>query len=155
MASVGEALQRAVFRALRDDASLAALFVGGEARIFDRVPPPDSDDSLQANRRKPAFPYITIGDDELIDDGNGCARAWEATCTVHVWSRAVGKVEAKALADAVAYALGGAPEITSPPIAPNGFTVVDWAWRDTRTFTDPDGLTTHSVLTFRYLIDED
>jgi hypothetical protein len=133
MSHPGAVLQEAVFAALRSSSAVASAF--GEApRIYDRVP---------ANHK---LPYITIGDIQLIDDTH-CEAAWEAFVTTHVWSEKVGKPEAMRIADAVGEALNA--ELTL-----DGFVCTDWQFRDTRIFTEPDGLTTHAVVTHRYLIDQ-
>ncbi|MGE0828942.1 MAG: DUF3168 domain-containing protein [Hyphomonadaceae bacterium] len=132
------ALQRAVFAALSD--SPAGL------RVFDRIPQPNPNEAEAAYRRRVQMPYVTIGDDDIIDDSNACFAASEAFVTVHVWSGAVGKMEAKAIGGAVRDAL-------SVELAIDGFICTEAEFRDARYFTDPDGVTTHGVLSFRYLID--
>lgn len=132
MAHPGAALQRAVFKMLRDSAVVTTA-LGGSSRVYDRVP---------ANAR---LPYITIGEIQIVDDAN-CGPAWEAFVTTHAWSEAVGKPESQGIADAMGEALNA-------QLSVDGFTCTDWQFRDARTFTEPDGLTTHAVITHRYLID--
>jgi hypothetical protein len=124
------ALQKAVRDTLAGSAAVTAI-VG--ARIYDRV----------ANAE---FPYVTIGNDQLIDDGNACGDAWECFVTVDAWSRGVGMTEVKSLAAAVRSAL-------ATELAVTGFSVVAGVHQTTRYLDDPDGLTSHAVVTFRYLID--
>lgn len=93
-----------------------------------------------------AYPFVRIGEDQVIDDGNTCADAWEAFVTVHVWSQEVGMPRAKTIAGQVRDALAAVLDVP-------GFTAIVGEHRDTRYLNDPDGLTTHAVLTFRYLID--
>lgn len=126
-------IQKAVYATLAANAGVKAL-IGDPARVYDRVP-----DNF-------AFPYVTIGDDQIIDDSNSCADAFEVFCSVHVWSRAVGRIEAKTIGAAVREALDSQLSIT-------GFTVAEWRAQPARYFVEPDGLTTHGVLVFRYLID--
>ncbi len=127
---IGGALQKAIFTALTASPAVA----GG--RIYDQVP------------KGAVFPYVTIGDEQVIDDSNGCSDAWEAFADVHVWSRpATGsKIEAKDLAASIVTRLS-----TELPVA--GFVTILGTLQTMRTFRDPDGLTEHAVLTFRYLID--
>lgn len=126
---IGSALQKAIFAAL----SMAPAVAGG--RIYDRVP------------ESAVFPYITIGDEQVIDDGNSCDDGWEVFSDVHIWSRptAGSKLEAKDLAPPIVSRLATSLSLT-------GFTVVAAALQTMRTFRDPDGITEHSVLTFRYLL---
>jgi hypothetical protein len=133
MTHPGVALQAAIFSALINSADIAAAFVVAP-RVYDRVP------------TGVTLPYITIGDIQLVDDTH-CEAAWEAFVTTHVWSEAPGKPEASRIADAVGSALDVELVIA-------GFVCVHFEHRDTRTFTEPDGLTTHAVVTHRYLIDQ-
>lgn len=104
-------------------------------RVYDRIP------------ATATFPYFNIGDIQTISDGVDCLDATEVYVTLHIWSRAVGQVEARRLAAAARSALHGwLPTLT-------GFRVVEHEHRDTRTLDDPDGITSHGVMTFRALID--
>ncbi|MBA3576185.1 MAG: DUF3168 domain-containing protein [Sphingomonas sp.] len=126
---IGSQLQTAIFAAL----TAATALAGG--RVYDRVPP------------DPVFPYITIGDDQVIDHGNSCDDGWEVFADIHLWSRPVtgSKVEAKDLAAAVVGRLKALLTVS-------GFTVIIAALETSRTFRDPDGKTEHAVLTFRYVL---
>lgn len=128
----GEALQKAVYAALRASSAVTDLV---ETRVWDQV-----------EGQKAAFPYITIGDDDIIDDSNSCFDAFEVFVTVHVWSRDVGKVTAKRVGRAVRAALNVELLLTE-------FVCTVWEHQSSRYFKDGDGLTTHGVLTFRYLLD--
>ncbi len=122
---IGDLLQRA---------QVAAIEAIGQ-RVYD-TPPKDR-----------VFPYFQVGDEQNIDDGSACAAAWEVTTDVHVWSRPVtgSRSELKTVA-ALAVA-----RLTALNL--NGFRVVVQHLQTARYFDDPDGLTKHGVLTFRYLID--
>lgn len=135
-------LQRAIFQTLRDDAAVIAA-LNGEARIYDRVPPQASPTGAKSGA---TFPYVTIGDDQIVDDSTDCGEAYELFATVHVWSRDVGKAAPKILAAAIRAALDA-------EIAIEGFVVVVHEFQDARFFREPDGLTEHGVLSFRYLVD--
>lgn len=128
-----EALQEAVVAALLGNASLQGFF-NGRPRVFDRVP------------KGAVLPYIQIGEIQIVDDSD-CIAAWEAYVTTHIWSEKPGKKEAQALGKLVGPALN--VELTIP-----GFVCTVFEFRDTRYLADPDGLTTHGVLTHRYLIDQ-
>lgn len=135
-------LQKAIFSTLRDDATVIAA-LNGEARIYDRVPPLAS---TAAAKNGAAFPYVTVGDDQIVDDSTTCGEAYELFATVHIWSRDVGKVASKLLASAIRAALDA-------PLVIEGFDVIVHEFSDARFFREPDGLTEHGVLTFRYLVD--
>jgi len=136
MSGPDAALQQAIFSALTESQAVLAALGGTDAarRVYDRVP------------TRYVLPYITIGEIQILDDTH-CDAAWEAFVTTHVWSDKVGKPEAQLIAGAVGEALN--TELTLP-----GFICVDWAFRDRRYITEPDGLTTHGVNTHRYLIDQ-
>ena len=130
------ALQSAIVAALKDSNELTGLV--GE-RVYDRVP--------EAAR----FPYINYGEDQVIEadaDGGDCLMpGFEVFITIHVWSRAVGRAEAKRIGGAARTALHGAA------LSVSGFALHECELRSTTYFTDPDGLTTHGVCQFRVLID--
>ena len=129
---IGAALQKAVYATLMAEPALA----GGN--VFDRVP-----------KKTDAFPRITIGDEQIIDDSNSCAGSWDVAVDVHVWSRprSGSKAEVKDIAAAAARRLA-----TEIPVI--GFVTTEGRLEGIRTFRDQDGLTEHSVVTLRYLIDE-
>jgi hypothetical protein len=98
-------------------------------------------------------PYIVIGDDQLVDDSN-CGEAYEATSTIHVFSRAQGrgKTEAKEIGDAITAALNAAT--LSMPGFVHTRDDSDPDFRSASYFYEPDGMTAHGVLTFRFFIDK-
>lgn len=125
--------QRGLHAALTASSGLAAA-MGEDVRVYDRVP-------LNA-----AYPYLAIAEAQLLDDGNTCEPdMFELFTDIHVWSRAVGMEEAKTISGIV----------RSIVLAMTG--VDDWdvnsvTAQAARHMSDPDGLTTHSVLTFRALL---
>lgn len=121
-------VQKAIFAAL-DGAAVA------DGRIYDQPP------------RGAQFPYVTIGDEQVIDAGTSCGDAWEVYCDIHVWSRPNGgsKLEVKLLRKDVTTAVLSISTI-------EGF-VLDGVYHDTsRSRRDPDGLTEHDISTFRFLV---
>lgn len=128
---IGAELQKAIWSALAESSPAVA---GG--RVYDQVP------------GDPTFPYVTIGDEQVLDDGNSCGDAWEVFSDIHVWSRPASgsKAEAKGIvADIV-------PLVVAIAGVEN-FDVVSAQLQNSRTVRDPDGLTEHAVLTFRFLLD--
>lgn len=124
---IGTEIQTAVYGALTAGPAIA----GG--RVYDRVP------------SAPTFPYLTIGSEQIIDDGNACGDGWEVFAEVHFWSQAFGYPEVKGLMAEATPRLAG---IDSVP----GLTVIAAAVESTRVFRDPDGLTSHGVITVRFVI---
>lgn len=120
-------LQAAIVPLLKADATLAALVAG---RVYDQ--PPTS----------ATFPYVTIGEAQTLRDDATCLEGGRVFLTLHGWSRATGYPEARRVADAVVEALHLAP-ITMPT---NRF--ISIMHRQTRTFRDPDGLSSHAVIEF-------
>ncbi|SHF05390.1 Protein of unknown function [Kaistia soli DSM 19436] len=135
---IGAELQKAIFSALTADPALC------DGRVYDN--PPDDAQRLAATGA--AWPYLAIGDDQVVDDGNTCSDGWEAFADIHVWSRALprSKIEAKTLIAAVVERLSLLSTV-------DGFDVLVAALETSRTFRDPDGITEHGVVTMRFLLD--
>lgn len=124
---IGTQIQKAIHDALKAAPSVA----GG--RVYDHVP------------EGAAFPYVEIGDEQILDDGNTCDDGWEVFADVHVWSRSVGYPETKGLIAAIVPRLVRITAIT-------GFTVIAVEVENTRVFRDPDGSTSHGVISVRFVI---
>lgn len=125
-------LQKAIVEALSAEAA-------GDFGVYDQVPTDAAGRALKA-----AFPYAHIGEDHILSDADQCHDACSAFATVHVWSRTVGKVEAKQVMARVCRAL-------DVKLAVEGFGVVTHqVAQGPQHLTDLDGLTSHSVVTFRY-----
>lgn len=124
------AIQAAIVAALKTATAVA----GG--RVYDSVP------------AEPTFPYVTVGDGDTVGDDNSCFESSEVNIPVHIWSRAVGFPEAKAIAALVRARCK--VEFTI-----SGFKVVNAEYVTARYLRDPDGLTSHAVVEFRYLVDHD
>ena len=127
------ALQRAQYAALTGDATLQAIGASG-VEIFDRV----SDAS---------FPYGVIGEDREAPDDNEYGTASEIFSTVRFYSRAVGKLQAKAMAGRARYVLDKQNGFTI-----DGFRVLAGHCTDVKIHIHQDRVTTQAELTFRYLV---
>jgi hypothetical protein len=112
------------------------------ARVYDEIPP----EAKRISDTGAAFPYITVGDDQMLGDDVECGELSEAFCRIHVWSRATGFTEAKTIAGAIRTRLRATPPV------PSGFTVLETQFVQTQSLVDPDGLTRHVVLEFRFQI---
>lgn len=128
-------LQGAIINALKADPAVTALIAG---RVYDRPPSPVT------------FPYLVVGDDQVTQAHAQCLEgSTEVFSSLHAWSRAVGKVEAKKIAGAVVTALNGAALALS-----NGYRLVLIEHDNTQHLGDPDGITSHSVIVFHAFVDE-
>lgn len=127
-ASAAVALRGALWALWTADAEVVS-FVG--SRVFDRVP------------KKPTFPYVVLGESQDINETDevSCSIHRHVFLTVHVWSRKVGRIECERIVALLRVAMEAA-ELT-----PNGWHVAELRDTDSRVFADPDGLTTHGVIT--------
>lgn len=130
---IGEGLQKAIYAALTAEPPLA----GGH--VYDRVPASAEDE----------FPRITIGDAQVLDDGNSCSDSWEVYSDIHLWSRPKrgSKLELKALA-------AQAIERLRQPLEVPGFVTIEARLETEREFTDPDGVTFHGIVTMLHVLDQ-
>ena len=125
------ALQKAIVARLRSDAGVEAIV---DDRIYDNVPP------------DPAFPYLSLGPEQSLPDRASCGYdGSDITLQIDAWSRQPGFAEAKRAAEAVRRALIDAP------LELDGHRLVDIALESISTVRDPDGLTSHAVVTMRAL----
>lgn len=148
-------LLAAVILAARTHPDVVAVFGSPEAvAVWETAP------ALEAGEEgSDGYPFIevpsvqVVGDEPIAgtdDDGPVVDDPSEAFVTVDVYSRlrpdgTGGKPEAIAFVGALKTALGRELEV-------EGFRVTLGHFRDARHFTESDGLTAHSVATFRYLI---
>ena len=118
--------------------ALFAALVDGEicdGRVYDTVPPSH------------VFPYVTIGDEQVLDDSNSCGEGWDVVADIHVWSRPASGSQAEA--KTIRAAIHPIVEDLAVP----GFVVNAVTLEASRSLTDPDGITKHAVLTYRFSID--
>lgn len=125
MASAKLELQGAIVSRLKSDAAVKALVSG---RVYDQAPTPVS------------YPYFTVGEAQVLRDDATCISGSQIFLTMHAWSRASGFPEVEKIADAVVDAL----HLASLTLATNR--LISLMHRQTRTFRDPDGLTSHAVI---------
>lgn len=124
-------LQDAVVKRLKADAVVVAL-VG--ARIYDEIP-------AGAN-----FPYVNIRGGQVNGDDIECADISEVYFQIHAWAKppsAGGTV--KKIAGAIRDAMKATLTLT-------GFVVEIQEYQQTQWLDDPDGLTRHAVVEFRFII---
>ena len=129
------AMQVALFGAFTSSAAVAAL-IGNDAvtnlpRIYDR--PSDN----------PVFPYVTISSAHVVDDWAEGIDGSEIYQEGHVWSRAVGHVELKKISSIIR-------AVMCQLLPLQGHRIVVFEYVGTRYLDDPDGVTSHSIVTVRY-----
>lgn len=129
--NISEELQRYLFAALQSVPEVANL-AGG--RVYDRVP---KDISGQTTAM---FPYVSFGTVDVVDDYAECVEGETHTIQLDVWSRAVGQAECKNIVDGIKRALKRA----QPVLTDNAVVEVNVPF--TQILRDPDGLTTHGVV---------
>lgn len=115
-----------------------------KTRVYDAVPP----EQKRIDQTGAAWPYITLGEGDETGNDADCIDGFELTFDIDVWSRGVGFPEAKQIADAVRAALKS-PELTLQINA-----LAEFQHRQTRIFRDPDGQTSHAVLTYQAFIEQ-
>ncbi len=128
MISSALALQKAVYAALVADDGVGALI--GD-RIYDGAP------------RDAVFPYLTIGRMTATDWSTGSEDGAEHRLTLDIWSRAHGKSECHAIAEAIRAVLHDAA------LALDGHGLINLRCETGDTMRDPDGITFHGRLCFR------
>lgn len=133
MSDPSYALQAALTAALKSTGTLPDV-VGG--RVYDEPP------------AAPVFPYVTLGDCQILPDKAGCIDGVTAYPIIDVWSRSVGYGEAKKIAAAILAKLDDKPDA----LTVTGFSVVVFELETYQPLRDPDGLTRRVSITFRSLI---
>ncbi len=121
-------LQIAIVAALKGDSPPAAT------RVYDAVP------------TSPQFPYVSLGDMQVLPDKADCIDGTEVFLQIDAWSRTIGYQEVKQMGAAIIRALDD-KELTV-----TGYHLVVLELQSLNYLRDPDGLTRHAALTFRALL---
>ena len=106
-------------------------------RIYDTVPETFS------------FPYHLIGDEQVIDDSSMCGGSNDVFCDIHTYSRpdTGSRAEVKALRRRAHDAIMAISHI-------EGFRLIGVFLETARNVTDPDNVTKHDIMTFKFQISE-
>ncbi|GGA81200.1 hypothetical protein GCM10011491_05620 [Brucella endophytica] len=105
---------------------------------------------LDKNQRPIVDPCILIGEAQTVDQGDSIARTLNHIWfDLHVWKREPSTVGCKAIAGAVRAALRWRLDT-----ADSRFHCVDNHVTSTRILRDPDGETSHGVVTVRIIVQE-
>jgi hypothetical protein len=133
MSSPSEELQAAIYEALTADADMMALISG----VYDRVP---------SSPFGEAEGYISFGPEFTIYEDVECIDLQEVNIQLDAWSRKVGRVHCKRIVAEARRVLLALPELTD-----NALVLAETPL--TRILTDPDGLTTHGIISLRYEVE--
>lgn len=125
-------LQAAIMALLSGNSEVAALVAD---RIYDRIP------------NVPTFPYLTFGDTQLLPETGEGTDAASSFVTLHTWERFKSFDKVKNLGQLVIGALHD-QELELP-----SGQVQSILLESARYIRDPDGLTSHGILTFEILTD--
>lgn len=98
-----------------------------------------------------AFPYVTLGDCQVLPDKADCIDGTEVYFQIDVWSRAVGYPEVKTVAGEILGILDDRHDDV-PAMVITDFVLVLMEVEQVRFLRDPDGLSSHAALQFRALI---
>ena len=124
-------LQAAIVSKLKADSGVQAV-VG--QRIYDEVP---------AN---PTFPYISIGDNQVLPDKAECIDGTEIFWQLDGWSRDHTFPTPKQISKAVVAALD------DQDLTVSGYSAIVVELNSVNYLHDPDGITRHVAISFRFLI---
>ncbi|NTD88661.1 DUF3168 domain-containing protein [Agrobacterium tumefaciens] len=115
--------------------------------VLDLVP---AANILDRNERPNPRPSIVIGEGQSVDEGDSIARTLTRVyMDLHVWVEEPSTEISKRVAGAIRAALRGAkPELDT------GYHCADCRVRGTRFMRDPDGKTSHAIVTIDALVQE-
>jgi hypothetical protein len=124
-------LQTAIYNRLSNDTQLAAKITG----VYDAV-----DENT-------IFPYVTLGNGDTVNNwSTGTWYGEELTHTMHVWSRYKGKKEVIEIMNLIINAL-------SQPLSLDGGFLVEFIQLEfMEVLSDPDDITRHGVMRYRFKI---
>lgn len=124
-------LQSAIISKLKADTGVQAV-VGN--RVYDKVP------------NNPTFPYISLGDNQVIPDKAECIDGTEVFWQIDGWERDPQFPMAKQISKAVVAALD------DQPLTVTGYSAIVVEFNTINYLRDPDGITRHAAISFRFLI---
>ena len=146
-ASSGADLQRAVYEALTEDPYLMTLING----VYDFVPEARPD--VPGRDKDPwgdVQGYISFGPMDATNDSAECIESGLYTLQLDAWSRQRNSVHCRRIVDQVRRILDNLTVDVPGGNALVGFTIEAW-----RFMRDPDGLTTHGILSVQTSIEDE
>lgn len=124
-------LQATIVGALKADPGVQAVVA---QRVYDEVPP------------NPTFPYISLGDNQVLPDKAECIDGTEIFWQIDGWARDPTFPVPKKLSKAIVAALDDKEIVVS------GYSVIVCELNTVNYLRDPDGITRHVAVSFRFLI---
>ena len=124
-------LQAAIVGRLKGDSGVQAVI--GQ-RVYDEVP------------TNPTFPYVSIGDNQVLPDDAECIDGREIFWQLDGWARDPHFPTVKQISKAVDAALHNLP------LTITGYNNIVCELSTTSYLHDPDGITRHVAMTYRFLI---
>jgi hypothetical protein len=117
-------------------AMVAVLKAGSVAagRVYDNVSPATQ------------FPYVTLGDCQVLPDKYECIDGAEIYPVVDVWSQSIGYSETKTITKKILALLD------DKPLNVDGFNLIVFEVQSVNYMRDPDGLTRHAAITFHGIL---
>lgn len=135
--TIGQELQKLLLDTLKANTGVMALVNG----VWDN-PPADA-----VRFAQPKAACITFGASDVVDDFADCIDGETHTIQIDVWSRTVGMVGCKQIVDVVRKFLKRAPlQLSENALVEINIPLV-------RVFKDPDGLTSHGVLSVEIMVE--
>lgn len=131
--------------ALAVQIAIRARLVGASA-LTALVP---SANILDRHERPAPDPAIILGQSQTVDEGDIARTVVRIWHTIHVWKREPSLEGCNAICGEIRRALMPARLLLSAP-----FHCADSYVADFRTFSDPDGVTSHGVVTVNALVQE-
>lgn len=131
MSDPSYALQAAIVPRMKGSSAVAALVA---ARIYDEVP------------KEATFPYVTVRGGQVNGDDNDCADISEVYFQIHAWAQPPGA------GSSVKKIAGAIRDAMKAPFTLTGFVVEVQEYQQTQWLDDPDGLTRHAMVEFRFII---
>ncbi|WP_374292760.1 DUF3168 domain-containing protein [Paenirhodobacter enshiensis] len=129
-------LQKAIRAALVADGGVTALVPASKILDMNAAPAPN--------------PSIILGESQVIDNGSSLAGDHaQIIHTLHIWKEEASLVGVKGIASAIRGALAGRLSLPAP------YHVAGQKVASARFLRDPDGVTSHGVVTLEVLISGD
>jgi hypothetical protein len=136
VSDITTALRVSAEAAARASALVVAAFAPSNVRLYPLAAPTN-----------PTFPYVVFRV-EVIGDDTECAEGAEAYLLADVYARSGTYLESVQKAEAIAGALR---KVWTAPLTLDGHVIDEWEFEGDRPIGDPDVLTEHRNLRFRYL----
>ncbi len=109
-----------------------------------------ADHILDRNARPNPDPSIILGESQSVDEGYIGRDMTRVYHTLHVWKKELSLTGVKKIAGEVRTVLHNAPRL----VLESGFHCADCSVSDIRFLRDPDGVTSHGVITVSALVQE-